>query len=213
MGQRLNIEIVKGSKLLANSYYHWSGFTSSSIALLKEIQEFMKENKNEDDLLYAIKILESTGAGLTDNEVSDEEIEFARTYYNREYFKKWLERVSQSQRKIAQNLYPNETFSECCGRNNGLIAITDAEMDNTRSWEEARATIDLETSLINFQVLWDCSVEEFRKNYEKEPTIKAIDLDFGKLTFDDLDCILNMLKYDKVDLIKDVNGKTFQFIE
>ena len=33
MGQRLNIEIVKNGEVLANSYYHWSGFSNSSIDL------------------------------------------------------------------------------------------------------------------------------------------------------------------------------------
>jgi hypothetical protein len=28
MGQRLNIEIVKNGDVLANSYYHWSGFSN-----------------------------------------------------------------------------------------------------------------------------------------------------------------------------------------
>ena len=34
MGQRLNIEIKKDSKVLANSYYHWSAYTSSALQML-----------------------------------------------------------------------------------------------------------------------------------------------------------------------------------
>ena len=35
MGQRLNIEIVKGDpdNVLANAYYHWSAYTSSAAQL------------------------------------------------------------------------------------------------------------------------------------------------------------------------------------
>lgn len=33
MGQRLNIEILKNGEVLANSYYHWSGFSNSAINL------------------------------------------------------------------------------------------------------------------------------------------------------------------------------------
>ena len=34
MGQRLNIEIKKDSKVLANAYYHWSAYTSSALQML-----------------------------------------------------------------------------------------------------------------------------------------------------------------------------------
>lgn len=216
MGQRLNIEIVKGSKLLANSYYHWSGYSSSSIELLKVIKKYIDNNENKDDLLYAIKMLESTGAGLTDNQVSDEEIKFAKIYYAPDHFDKWIKRVLASQLKTAQTLYPNETFNECQGRNTGLIAITQEEMDNTRDWEEARVTIDLETSIIDYGAVYEESVEEFIKWYDKEPSIKEIELDLTHITFDDLDYIYELVKQfteNEFDLIRDSNGKLLQFIE
>ena len=43
MGQRLNIQIeandtnTNETKVLANCYYHWSGYTSSAMELVKEI--------------------------------------------------------------------------------------------------------------------------------------------------------------------------------
>lgn len=45
MGQRLNIEIKrrKDNKVLANSYYHWSAYTSSSLHLAEEINESYEE--------------------------------------------------------------------------------------------------------------------------------------------------------------------------
>lgn len=33
MGQRLNIEIISGDKVLANAYYHWSAYSRIAIEL------------------------------------------------------------------------------------------------------------------------------------------------------------------------------------
>lgn len=50
MGQRLNIEIMEKEEiLLANAYYHWSGYTSSSIYLtqyiIRRFDEVIKNTK------------------------------------------------------------------------------------------------------------------------------------------------------------------------
>ena len=44
MGQRLNIEIWNESKRLANAYYHWSGYTSST---LDETMKYYEEEFNK----------------------------------------------------------------------------------------------------------------------------------------------------------------------
>ena len=72
MGQRLNIEIVKDGEVLANSYYHWSAYSNCAINLAIQIInnfEYIKkykinDNCNNHDLLFAIRLLEETGAGL-----------------------------------------------------------------------------------------------------------------------------------------------------
>ena len=71
MGQRLNIEIRKNGELLANSYYHWSGYTSPAIELSIDaiMGSFSVKNPiKNDDKGFAIKMLESTGAGLVEEE-------------------------------------------------------------------------------------------------------------------------------------------------
>ena len=37
MGQRLVIEIKEGDTVLAIAYYHWSGYTETSLNLLNEV--------------------------------------------------------------------------------------------------------------------------------------------------------------------------------
>ena len=73
MGQRLNLEIWNNGKLLANAYYHWSAFTESSAEIISKALNYIENNTLEDNnvLLYAIRILESTGAGLTEDEINN----------------------------------------------------------------------------------------------------------------------------------------------
>lgn len=102
MGQRLNIEIVKNGEILANGYYHWSGFSNSAINLAIQIinnYEYIKECKVEryikkQDLLFAIRLLEETGAGVND--------------------------IDQT-RKILEDVTMNLKLKPCTGRNEGII--------------------------------------------------------------------------------------------
>lgn len=102
MGQRLNIEIVKNGDVLANSYYHWSGFSNSAVNLTIDIIktfDYVKRYQvekyiNNQDLLFAIRLLEITGAGLNDIEKA---------------------------RKILEDQTMNLKLQPCKGRNDGII--------------------------------------------------------------------------------------------
>ena len=78
MGQRLNIQIeanntdTNETKVLANCYYHWSGYTSSAMDLVNEIVDSGIYNLDIlDPVEKAIRLLEATGAGLAKNELTD----------------------------------------------------------------------------------------------------------------------------------------------
>ena len=78
MGQRLNIQIeanntdTNETEVLANCYYHWSGYTSSAMELVNEI---VKSGIHKLDILdpveKAIRLLEATGAGLAEDELTE----------------------------------------------------------------------------------------------------------------------------------------------
>ena len=85
MGQRLNIQIeandtdTNETKVLANCYYHWSGYTSSAMELVNEIVDSGVYNLDIlDPVEKAIRLLEATGAGLAGDELTD-------TYYAPKY--------------------------------------------------------------------------------------------------------------------------------
>lgn len=116
MGQRLNIEIKKDDKVLANAYYHWAGYTGCALELTEQVINGLNTETSTNDVLKAIRLLELTGAGLTDSE---------------------LQNLDES--------FKDLKFKNCIDRNNGLIAISEKGIKETESWEEARVEIHLDT--------------------------------------------------------------------
>ena len=145
MGQRLEILIMKDGKELANAYYHWSAYTSSSFELAKEIVMAIKNRKvrQKDELKKAIRLLEITGAGVTQDE--------------KEYLKRFI----------------NFKFKQCNGRNEGLIAVSPEGMKETRDWQEGQVFIDIGKRKVSFNV-WSCfngeeELKEFCEDEKIEP--------------------------------------------
>ena len=171
MGQRLNIEIVKNGEVLANSYYHWSGYSNSSINLAIRIinmYDYVRKYNVEkyiknQDLLFAIRLLEKTGAGVNDIDAT-------------------------------RNLLGDETMNlklnQCKGRDEGIIGITEEDINETRYWEEGRITIDINTKTIDFGVIHEYTLKELQEDYDeeeiKELDIKDIDREFNNILFEDV---------------------------
>lgn len=164
MGQRLNVEVWNNGKVLANAYYHWSAYTASAANIVCDALNYINSNPIQDDneLLYAIRILEATGAGLTDRE-----IEHAKTI----------------------PALDGATFAECGGRNKGLIGISEEEISETRDWQEGSAHIYLDEKRISFRVFftstkWEWEKEQ-REDYENV-NADARNLERVKFNFDDI---------------------------
>ena len=126
MGQRLNIQIemdIPNSgdrQVLANAYYHWSGYTSSAYELVKMIADSpycCEDCTFTDPVEKAIRLLEATGAGLAKDEFTEE--------------------------------YPESKYKLSTNRNDGLIAISEEAIKETQYWEEARVTINLSTNMVD----------------------------------------------------------------
>ena len=151
MGQRLNIEIrrKKDNKILANSYYHWTAYTYSSLRLAEEIGENIYDiirNDKTSDEIKAIQLLQTTGAGLLEDEY---------------------------------NLLKEEDKKYCSlatDRNLGLISFTEKGIENTRNWEEGRLTINVDFDDKEYDFVGDknrvdflpyISPEDYLKSYSK----------------------------------------------
>jgi len=167
MGERLNIEIIKNGKTLANAYYHWSGYSNSAVELASTIiKNIEKINSNDSDIFFAIRLLELTGAGLT-----DKEIEFAKTINELKEIK----------------------FKECKGRNEGLIGISQDGINETRRWQEHALYIYLDEKRMSFQVFWknrfnDYEVEnKDEDNYIEFDELEKVDINFDDIKFSEID--------------------------
>ena len=160
MGQRLNVEIVSNGKLLANAYYHWDAYTGISLRRTDDILNKLNKIKEsvKDDLDLAIRLLESTGAGINAEE---------RNYI-----------LANSE--LSKYL----PINDCVGRNEGILAITQKSMQIIRGWEEGRVTIDIGKRTILFRVYWKMTKEEyldaFESDLERYEQLQTIDHDLEK---------------------------------
>ena len=159
MGQRLNIEIVQEDKVLANAYYHWSAYTSESINITRTILDAVESSKGMNPLKRAIFLLQTTGAGFTNAEM---------------VFAKSIDDLKGEVLRQAEN------------RNTGLLGVSPEAIKETRKWEEGRVTIDIEKEMINFEVWWRSSYEDFVTNYP-EGKIVDLEIDLENIAFDKFD--------------------------
>lgn len=173
MGQRLNIEIVSNGKLLANAYYHWDAYTGISLrrtgAILDKLNAIQEPIK--DDLDLAIKLLESTGAGINAEE---------RNYI-------------LADPELSKYL----PINDCVDRNEGILSITQKGMQDTRYWEECRVTIDISKRTVVFRVYLELTKEEYLDDYfpdlEYYEQLPTIDYDLEKeIPFDKFEELKNL---------------------
>ena len=186
MGQRLNIEIRKEDKVLANAYYHWSGYASSSLDLTSEILKNIDNVNFDNDVAKAVKLLEFTGAGLT-----------------------------KSQFDFLSDDIKNITFKSAIDRNSGLIAISEKGISDTQYWEDARVEIHLDTKNIKLELYWDYTEDDDDYDDGDMREFYEATLDYTSVSFEDFDKvkdeILTNIKNEKYYFI--FNGKKFGFIE
>ena len=207
MGQRLNIEIrrKKDNKILANSYYHWSAYTYPSLELADEIMENIYGviiNDKVSDEIKAIQLLQTTGAGLLEQE------------YN------------------ALNEEDKKYCSLATNRDLGLISFTEKGMEKTRAWEESRLTITIDfdnkeydfvgdRNRVDFEVYLPISREEIEEYYREELKSGKINLDeVVEFNFDLQDMKLNDIRLfmAKINQIENnfgifmINGAFYQII-
>lgn len=98
--------------------------------------------------------------------------------------------------KIAVKLLES-TGAGYSDRNNGLIATTEEEMNDTRYWEEGRVTIDMDNKTFDFNVFFTGYGEEDTKDIlEEHPDIvRYDDFPLENIPFEKIDEYTNMI-YD-----------------
>ncbi len=201
MGQRLVVNIVKDDIVLANSYYHWSGYTDSALFITVNCIKRFAETEYEDDIEKAIDMLYATGAGM---ELAEE---------NNKVFLEYK----------AKNPFFSIPFVKGTDRNSGLIAISKENIEESQNWSEGDVFIDIGTKTVDFRVMYevdkDSLVEnecynediEFDELSDKEieqkyidavDKLEIVDYPYEEISFDDFE--------DFADKVSSVGGYTFK---
>ena len=184
MGQRLVVTIKNNGKDLAKIYYHWSAYTVSALMKARDIVNYICEEdyKTEKELqLRLIRFCEKHGGGI---EGGADSIEWKRI----------------------QEMFPNETFkSEGINRNYGLIALSEAGMDDLQGWSEGDLDIILDEDVIlNYVYFGYENIEDYKEhasewdddfdNNMKLEDVPDIGHDLCEIGFDEIDGVIDELR-------------------
>ena len=174
MGQRLNIEIHENGKCLANAYYHWSAYTQEALKLTQNILDYYPRAKSRYGLSCAIELLRHTGAEIPADEL-----------------------ISQGMNEELAT-----AFGAGANRIDGLIAISEKGMKETRAWEEGRVTIDIGRSDISFNVFCTWHDEDFDEQF---PNQRDVPFDHNHISFVDFD--------EFASNFEEVDGWCYKFVD
>lgn len=143
MGQRLVIQNQINGESVNVIYYHWSAYTESSIEELKEFANRLSVNyKNRSDSFFAMltdagrELIEKLDNGsLTDNEKID--LFNLMTYFS-------VSGTGASDKDSLKYLsqFTLDINRQNVSRNEGLLAITEDDQDETLSWSEGTLVVD-----------------------------------------------------------------------
>lgn len=176
MGQRLVVTVKKNEEDLAKIYFHWSAYTYSALLETKKVIDCIYNHEDEtvrEMQLRLIKCIEDNGGGI---------------------------KGDASEFEYIQRMYPNETFKTGgYSRSNGLIALSQAGMEELQDWSEGDVIIDLDEDMVeNTVYCWHASIDEY--NEER----KEWDDDFEGYALEDIEEICFDLSNFGVEHIDDV---------
>lgn len=176
MGQRLVLTVKKDSKRIANIYYHWSGYSVSSLMETKKVIEYLVDKGDfnpkkrvEDIQLDLIRFVEGNG-GCIDGAPNSKEF------------------------NAIQEMFKDKTFSTTGSRNEGLIALTKEGMDDMQSWSEGDVILDITNGTIENYVIWCTDLEECLEDRElTEKDLLHTDFNMEEFNIDDIDYCISFL--------------------
>lgn len=154
MGQRLNIEIHENGKCLANAYYHWSAYTQEALELTLDILEYYPRAQSRYGLSCALELLRHTGAKIP----ADEFISYGMN------------------EELAAALSTGANGTD------GLIAISEKGIKETRALEEGHVIIDIGCGTVDFDVFCTWHDDNFEEEFPKQ---RYISFDRHHIYFDE----------------------------
>lgn len=171
MGQRLVVTVRSMGEDLCKMYFHWSAYTVSALMEVRDMMaEFPMETKNKDEaILYFIRYCEKNGGGISAAS-GDKEWDYVSSKYPNEVFKK-----------------------DNISRNQGLIGISEEEMESIQNWSEGDIIVDLDEMTVHNEIFW-CydNIDEYNQ--------ELIDRGDEPVTLDDISEVGEIGDFDLEDI-------------
>lgn len=197
MGQRLVVSIkrnLEDEKSLCKIYYHWSGYTTSSMEetykIINHLNQFnnIEKMSDKDIQLSLIRFCENNGGGIDGPDLN--------------YIK---------------NLFPNESFIEKgYSRNEGLIAISDKDQEDMQGWSEGDVEIGINDKKVSFHVdrYIGQTEPEVKAEYENTNFDEVINLkhNIEDCSYEQFAELYDQLKDKEGSIFKNTDGKYYSFI-
>ena len=199
MGQRLNIEIVRKDKVIATSYYHWSAYTVPAVEMtFTALRELIKNKNVVDDVDMAVRALEATGAGLTEEDKSS--ITNGQDYKISQNRNDGFIGVTQESMQNMINYQEGDT---------AIIINKDGYDFNIEDTENDNIHIDI------CGMLYFLSPDDLKDEYNMdEKDLRTIPVHIENITFNEMRILLDKISDPdgKYDIFKDATGQIFATI-
>ena len=156
MGQRLVIHCEKGGEEIANCYYHWSGYSDSSVERVQQVIHSLEKFASETDpALRCVKAFQDYDESffhIIDNAAPE----------------KMTAILVEKDLEEAKKRWPDQVFRAQGNRNTGLISITKETMAESTKWEEAAAHINLDDETFYIDAFWFEDEDSYQDYWQAE---------------------------------------------
>lgn len=174
MGQRLVMQVFESKESkdpIAVCYYHWDGYTTSTLADIRNWIRAYESLSEGDTLLRVVKAFElmnqdAVKAAKAAIKNTLESGAFDGYPYYPEIDIAGLDEEGLAKMK---ELYPDVVFAASTNRNCGIISVTKREMVKSLSYAEAVANITLDDRTFVFDAYCPMDKESYRRVFEEEP--------------------------------------------
>lgn len=198
MGQRLVVDVKKGESTFAKVYFHWSAY---SVSAMYELQKLVKilEGMRIVDEVFAFDRDENNKPVVSFRAITVEtrrvEDPRLRLIYGLAEYGGGLE---PDDLEYAKKLWPHLDLPIAKSRNEGMVAISEEQMQQFSTYAEGDASVDLESRTAGNWCFWH------EEEVDDKQTVVDSPYDFGDIPFDKLEeatkwlenCRESYIRYD-----------------
>ena len=198
MGQRLVVDVKKGESTLAKVYFHWSAYSVSAMYELQKIINILEGKRIVDEVIAFDKDENDkpvVSFRAVTVETRHEEDPRLRLIYGLAEYGGGLEPDDQ---EYAKKLWSNLNLPIARSRNEGMVAISEEQMQQYSGYAEGDACVDLESRTAENGCFW------YEEEVDDEQIVIDSPYDFGDISFDQLNeaakwlenCRESYIRYD-----------------